>query len=68
LKRQKEQKRMARQAAKREARLERKKERLEDQNLVPLEDLLGEKLDTDSNPEGSTPPAPASKEESAGDQ
>lgn len=47
---------MARQAAKREARQERKKERLEDQDLVPLEDLLGEKLDTDSNPEAGSSP------------
>lgn len=52
---------MARQAAKREARQERKKERLEDQDLVPLEDLLGEKLDTDSNPEAGSPPVDKSK-------
>jgi len=42
LKRQKEQKRVAKQAAKREARFERKRERLEDKDPVELEELLGE--------------------------
>lgn len=58
---------MARQAAKREARLDRKKERLEDQDIVPLEELLGEKVETESNPEADISPAPATRKESRPD-
>ena len=46
LKRQKEQQRLAKQAAKREARRDRKRTPLEEQRLVPLEVVLGEGEET----------------------